>query len=155
MITEEIRSLEMIANLGGMELLALRLPELVGSPLSINSLREDLQISHNTISNWVSILERLYAIVRLKPLGAQKHYHFDWSLVPDMPRRFENLVAMHLLKWVHYKQDSEGLEWELRYLKARFPEAEAWQIWATGSKDYRSPEGIRVSAVMHSIRKRP
>ena len=27
----------------------------------------------------------------------------------------------------------------LRYLKARFPEAEAWQIWATGSKDYRSP----------------
>ena len=134
---------------------ALRLPELVGSPLSINSLREDLQISHNTVSNWVSILERLYAIVRLKPFGAQKHYHFDWSLVPDMPRRFENLVAMHLLKWVHYKQDSEGLEWELRYLKARFPEAEAWQIWATGSKDYRSPEGIRVSAVMHSIRKRP
>ena len=63
-------------------------------------------------------------IVRLNPFGApriravkkaQKHYHFDWSLVPDLPRRFENLVALHLLKWVHYKQDSEGLDWDLRY----------------------------------------
>ena len=198
LITEEIRSLEMITNLGGMELLALRLPELVGSPLSINSLREDLQISHNTVSNWIGILERLYAIVRLNPFGApkiravkkaQKHYHFDWSLVPDMPRRFENLVALHLLKWVHYKQDAEGLEWELRYfrdvdgrevdfvvtdrlkpillveakwtdepvdrglryLKARFPNTDAWQIWATGSKDYRSPEGIRVCSAIQYL----
>jgi hypothetical protein len=32
----------------------------------------------------------------------------------------------------------------LRYLKARFPKAQAWQISATGSRDYRTPEGIRV-----------
>ena len=34
-----------------------------------------------------------------------------------MPKRFENLVALHLLKWVHYKQDSEGVDWELRYFR--------------------------------------
>ena len=32
----------------------------------------------------------------------------------------------------------------LRYLKARFPDCDAWQISATGRKDYASREGIRV-----------
>jgi predicted AAA+ superfamily ATPase len=74
----------------------------------------------------VSILERLYAIFRLSPFGApriraitkaQKHYHLDWSLVPEQPRRFENLVACHLLKWVHHGQDAEGRDLELRYFR--------------------------------------
>lgn len=30
------------------------------------------------------------------------------------------------------------------YLKARFPEAEAWQVSGTGGKDYPTPGGIRV-----------
>jgi len=47
----------------------------------------------------------------------QEHYHLDWSLVPEMPRRFENLVATHLLKWVHYEQDSQGRDLELRYFR--------------------------------------
>jgi hypothetical protein len=33
----------------------------------------------------------------------------------------------------------------LKYLKARFPKAEAWQISAVGKKDYVSPEGVRVA----------
>jgi predicted AAA+ superfamily ATPase len=89
----------------------------------------------------------------------------------------------HLLKWVHYRQDVEGLDLELRYfrdtdgrevdfvivekrrpivlveckwsdadidkslryLKAKFRGAEAWQISAVGTKDYVSGEGIRVA----------
>jgi len=199
LIREEVTSLETVMNLGDLELLALRLPELVGAPLSVNALREDLQVSHQTVASWLSILERLYAVVRLSPFGApriravkkaQKHYHYDWSLVPDMPRRFENLVAMHLLKYVHFKQDTEGLDWELRYfrdvdgrevdfvmtdrskplllveakwvdepvakglryLKRRFPEARALQVSATGGKDYRSPEGIRVCPALGFLR---
>jgi hypothetical protein len=35
---------------GKMELLTLRVPDLVGSPLSINASREDLQVSHKTVS---------------------------------------------------------------------------------------------------------
>ena len=30
--------------------------------LSINALREDLRLSHKTVSNWLSLLERLYAV---------------------------------------------------------------------------------------------
>lgn len=118
--------LERVHDLDKLELLALRLPELVGPPLSINSLREDLQLSHKTVALWLQILERLYAIFRLAPFGApkiraikkgQKHYHFDWSLVPEPPQRFENLVASALLKWVHFRQDTCGEEIDLRYFR--------------------------------------
>jgi uncharacterized protein len=191
LVREDVVSLERVNDLGNLELLALRLPELVGSPLSLNAVREDLQVSHATVANWVKIFERLYVLFRLPPLGApriravkkeQKHYHFDWSVVPGDAARFENLVASHLLKWVHLQQDALGkdaelryfrdrdgrevdfvlkdgprvttlieckwsdgpLDSSLRYLKERFPEAEAWQVSATGTKDYRSREGIRV-----------
>lgn len=191
LIREELVSLERVQDLGRLELLMIRLPELVGSPLSINGLREDLQVSHKTVAGWIQILERLFALFRLAPFGApairavkkeQKHYHFDWTVVPEAGPRFENLIASHLLKWVQYQQDTQGRDLELRYfrdvdgrevdfvvterrkplwlveckwadaevdrglkyLKARFPECQAWQISATGEKDYVTPEGIRV-----------
>jgi predicted AAA+ superfamily ATPase len=191
-VREDVADLERVQDLAALELLAMRLPDLVGSPLSINALRGDLQVSHKTASSWVAILERLYAIFRLAPFGApriravkkeQKHYHFDWSAVPEPPARFENLLASHLLKWVHFEQDTRGRDLDLRYfrdtdgrevdlvvverrrpiliveakwgdepidrglryLKSKFPSAEAWQVSATGGKDYGSPEGVRVA----------
>jgi len=191
LIEEDLWSLERIQDLGNLELLMLRLPEVVGSPLSVNSLREDLSVSHKTVANWLDILERLYAIFRLPPFGApriravkkaQKHYHLDWTLVADQALRFENLVALHLLKWTALQADALGRDMELRYfrdvdgrevdfvvlengiptkfveakwshrpvdkglkyLNARFPDCEAWQISATGTKDFLTPSGIRV-----------
>ncbi|MDP3767414.1 MAG: AAA family ATPase, partial [Dehalococcoidia bacterium] len=84
LVREEITSLERVQDLGNLELLMLRLPDLVGAPLSVNALREDLQLSHKTVAGWLAVLERLYAIFRLAPFGApriravrkeQKHYH--------------------------------------------------------------------------------
>ena len=199
LIREELISLEQVKDLGNLELLALRLPDLVGSPLSVNALREDLRLAHATVANWLDMLERLYAIFRLPPFGAPtiravqkaaKHYHFDWSLVPDPAERFENLVASHLLKWVQHQQDTQGFDLELRYfrdregrevdfvvtdrfrpklfvecklsdrpvdkglryLKKRFPEAEAWQLSATGEKDVQTPEGIRLAPALGFLR---
>lgn len=126
LVREDLVQLERVHDVGNIELLALRLPELVGAPLSINSLREDLHVSHKTVANWVKMLERLYAIFRIPPFGApkiravkkeQKHYQFDWTLVPDMSFRFENLVACALLKWVHYQQDALGEDMELCYFR--------------------------------------
>jgi hypothetical protein len=106
----------------------LRLPELVASPLSVNALREDLQVSHATVENWLRVLERLYSVFRLLPFGpprlraikkAQKHYHLDWSVVPTDAPRFENLVACHLLKWVHFGQDTQARDLELRFFRDR------------------------------------
>lgn len=190
-LREEVASLERVQDLGNLELLALRLPDLVGSPLSINALREDLQVSHKTLSSWIAVFERLCVLFRVMPFGppgvrairkASKHHHFDWTLPQDVGARFENLVACHLLKWVHHQQDVEGRDVELRYfrdpngrevdfvvverrkvlalvecksgdaeidpglrfLKSRYPDAAAWQISASGRKDYQSAEGIRV-----------
>jgi len=39
----------------------------------------------------------------------------------------------------------------LRYLKARFPKCEAWQISATGTKDYVTPDDIRVAPAMQLL----
>ena len=126
LIREEIAGLERIQDLGNLELLAIRLPESVGSLLSLNALREDLQVSHKAVGSWVAALERLYALFRIAPFGgpriraikqAQKHYLFDWTLVPGGGPRFENLVACHLLKWVHFQQDAQGRDLELRFFR--------------------------------------
>lgn len=125
-INEDISSLEMSQNLSQMELLLLRLPELVGSPLSINALREDLNLAHKTVAKYLDIFERMYLIYRLPPFKShklralkkeQKHYHYNWSEVQDKGARFENLIASHLLKWIHFQQDYEGENIELYYFR--------------------------------------
>jgi len=106
--------------------LVLRLPELVGSPLSLNGLREDLQVSHQSVSRWIFMLENLYMLFRIYPFGAPKiravkkeakHYHWDWTLVKEAGKRFENLVACHLMKWCCFLQDTEGREVELCFFR--------------------------------------
>jgi len=39
----------------------------------------------------------------------------------------------------------------LHYLKARFPDAAAWQISAAGTKDYQTPEGVRVAPALRLL----
>jgi hypothetical protein len=200
LVREDLASLEQVQDIGSIELLMTRLPALVGSPLSVNGLAEQIRISHKTVAKWIGMLERLYAIFMLAPFGspkikavkkARKHYHVDWSLVREPPMRFENLVAAHLLKWVHFREDTEGYRVELRYfrdiegrevdfvvvqddapvlfveckssdrdvspalryLKARFPGTEAWQVSATGRADYLTPEGIRVAPALKLLAK--
>lgn len=126
LIREDVAALENIKDLGSLENLVLSLPERVGSPLSINSLREDLRLNHQTVGRWLDVLERTYAIFRLSPFGSprlravkkeRKHYHYDWTLVENLSFRFENLVASHLLKWCDYQFDSQGREIALTYFR--------------------------------------
>ena len=51
LIKEEIRDLEKVFELDKMELLYDHLPHTVGSVLSMNSLREDLEINYRTVAN--------------------------------------------------------------------------------------------------------
>jgi hypothetical protein len=94
-------------------------------------------------------------------------------------------VGAHLLKWVHFLQDTEGRDvdgrevdfvvvegrrpthfieckWTdtsidrgLRYLKLRFPAAEAWQVSAVGTKDFVSPEDIRACPALELLSRLP
>ena len=48
------------------------------------------------------------------------------------------------VKMVECKLTESRLDRSLRYLKRRYPDADAWQLSATGDRDYLAPEGIRV-----------
>jgi predicted AAA+ superfamily ATPase len=122
----DLRDLERVLDIAKIELLARRLPDLVGNPLSINALAEDLQVTHPTAAHWIEILERLYYCYRVYPYGTAKIravkkeaklYLWDWGEISDPGARFENLVAGHLLKFCHFQEDTEGKEMELRYLR--------------------------------------
>jgi predicted AAA+ superfamily ATPase len=190
-VTGDLMDLAAIHDVGTLQRMVLRLPDLVGSPLSLNALREDLQVAHQTVSRWITLLENLYMLFRIYPFGAPhiravkkeaKHYHLDWCVVPEPGPRFENLTACHLLKWCYFLQDTQGREVELRYfrdidrrevdfvvtensrpvffveckqkdksisgslryLKTRFPEVAAIQLFQGDGQDRTDRDGIRI-----------
>lgn len=123
---EDVRDLEAIRDLSSMQLLADMLIERVASLLSLNAIREDLEVSHRAVSHWMEILERLYYAFRLRPYTRRslrglkkmpKVYLWDASLVPDEGARFENLIALHLQKLCHFLEDNQGFRTGLFYLR--------------------------------------
>jgi len=123
---EDVRELEPVRDIGNLQLLGDLLPARVGSLLSLNSLREDLEVSHRAITHWMNILEQFYYHFRIYPWHQRgirslkkepKLYLFDWSEVKDEAARFENLIASHLLKLVHYLNEYEGYKVGLHYLR--------------------------------------
>jgi predicted AAA+ superfamily ATPase len=104
---EEVRDLSRISDIRGLEHLIDILPSKVGSPLSINSLREDLGYHHSTLVNWINIIKELYLVFTIRPWHRNilrsirkevKLFFFDWSGLPDQGRRFENLMAVSLVR---------------------------------------------------------
>jgi predicted AAA+ superfamily ATPase len=126
LVRDDVASLERVTEMGAIENLSIRLPALIGSPLSLNGLREDLQVAHKTVERWLDIFERLMFLFRLEPFGpprikavkkSRKHYLFDWTVIEDSGARFENLIAFHLLKECYFLEDTEGLDTELRFFR--------------------------------------
>lgn len=126
LLYEELRDLSRIQDLKGVEQLVLMLPERVGSPLSINSLREDLQVNHRTVSNWIEALKKIYLVFSLMPWSRHiskavrketKIYFFDWTMVPDEGPRFENMVAVTLLRLVSRWNELGLGDFDLRYIR--------------------------------------
>jgi uncharacterized protein len=126
MIREDIIDLQTLRDVGSMKLLCDMLPAKVGSLLSLNALREDLEVSHRAVSSWMDILEAFYYHFRIYPYASKrirslkkepKLYLWDWSEVDDEAARFENLMASHLLKFAHFITDYEGFRAELHFLR--------------------------------------
>ena len=125
-VNQDIRDLSQVKEISLIELLAEMLPARVGQPLSVKSISEDLEVSPNTVSSWIKLLEEVYYCYRILPYGSKKFravkknnilYLWDWSEVEDKGVRFENLVASHLLKYCHFVEDTLGHKMELRYIK--------------------------------------
>lgn len=115
-----------ITDIRGIEQIIEILPTKVGSPLSINSLREDTGYHHATIVNWLEILKELYLIFTIRPWQKTivrsvkketKLYFFDWSNIPDGGYRFENLIAVCLLRMAARFTETGLGNFEVMYLK--------------------------------------
>ena len=125
-IYEDIRDLNNVKDLWILEVLASILPTKVWSPFSVNSLVEDLKVTNKTISNWIDIFERVYICYRIYPYNKSslkslkkepKLYLWDYTYIEDIWARNENLIANHLLKWVHFLQDVYWYNVNLQYLR--------------------------------------
>lgn len=126
LIRQDLKENSALLNLPQLELLASYLPERVGSPLSIQNLREDLDVAHTTASRWLSALVEIYYHFEIRPYSrsvirslkkSQKIYLYDWTSIEDKGPRFENTVALHLLKLVHFYNDTGQASLELKYLR--------------------------------------
>jgi uncharacterized protein len=127
-VREDLRDLSRIPELSKIEMLISLLPTRVASPLSLTSLREDLEISYDTAKRWMKYLEQLYYHFEIKPWSKNvsrslkkegKMYLWDWSEIKEPGARFENMVASHLLKACHYWTDSGEGRFDLHYLKTK------------------------------------
>ena len=126
LVRNDIRDVENIRELSLMQVLVDLLPSKVSSLLSINSLREDLEVSHKTVSSWLDMLERFYYSFRIYPFydskikslkKEPKIYLWDWSEIEDDGAKYENMIASHLLKFCHYLYDKEGFKADLHYIR--------------------------------------
>lgn len=66
-VREDLRDLSNIPELSKIEMLISLLPERVASPLSLTSLKEDLEISYDTAKRWMNYLKQLYYHYEIKP----------------------------------------------------------------------------------------
>jgi len=106
-LREDLRDLTRIRDIGLIDSLVDLLPERVGSPLSLNALREDLGVAFGTVQTWLAALERLYYLFEIRPYAGRlaralrregKVYLYDFTRIQDPGPRFENLVALALRK---------------------------------------------------------
>lgn len=125
-LREDLRDLTRIREIGLIDQLVSLLPARVGSPLSVNGLREDLGVAFNTAKGWLETLARLYYVFEIRPFAGRlartlrreaKVYLFDGSEIEEPGARFENLVALHLLKLVDAWNDLGHGDFALHFVR--------------------------------------
>lgn len=124
-IREDIRDMADIKNIDNVEILFSMLPERCASPLSVNNLAQDIGVSFDSIKSWLGLLEDHYLIFTIGPWARisrairkeRKVYLYNYAQVENEGSRFENMVALELLRAV-YNWNEHGLgNFAIHYLK--------------------------------------
>lgn len=129
LIREDVVEFSRLHEITAMRLFVELLRERVGSPLSLASIARDLAVSPMTLKRYLDILQALYIVFTVQPwhrniaraiLQTPKVYFFDTGLVRgDAGVRFENAVAAMLLKHAHFRQDAQGKDIGLHYIRTK------------------------------------
>ncbi|MEK9154112.1 MAG: ATP-binding protein [Patescibacteria group bacterium] len=100
----------------------------VGSPISYSNIARDVGVSSGTVKRYIQVLEALYVVFMVRPyshkiarsiLKEPKVYFYDYGFVEDKGARFENMLALELLAFVHTREDLEGKKYALAFLKTK------------------------------------
>ena len=128
-LKEDIRDLESINRIQELGLFVDLLRRCCGQLVVLSNIAQKIQVSPKTAKLWLNALNRMYICFSIRPYTKNlaraiqkppKVYFFDNAdiiIEKDEGGRFENLVATHLLKNIHYLEDSRGLRFDLRYLR--------------------------------------
>lgn len=126
-LKDDLLELEQVRSLKQIEILVDLLAERVGSPLNYSSLARDLEISPHTVKKWIGILESLYVVFVVPTysknlaraiLKEPKIYFYDVGrITADHAARFENVVALALLRKIQEGQDLRGEKSALYYVR--------------------------------------
>lgn len=128
LLQEDLRDLTKIVELRKLETLLYLLPERVGSPLSVNNLRQTLNCAHGTVTSWLKAFELVYLNFAIMPWSAklsrsvvqeQKWYFWDWGLLEDEGKRFENFIAVMLQRAVAAWNEWGKGPYRLFYLRTK------------------------------------
>lgn len=126
-LREDVRDLESIRDISLLALFVDELRSRVGAPIVLSNIARDLEISPATAKNWLELLERMYIVFVVRPitksipravLKPPKVYFYDIAdVLGDEGARFENLVAIELMKRMQFIEDAEGYRMQLGYLR--------------------------------------
>jgi len=128
-LRQDLLDLESVRNIADLENLIELMRRRVGSPVSRNSLAEDLQRDPKTIGRWLAVLERMYVLFKVTPyhhniarslLKEPKYYFYDTGQVAGEAgagAKLENAVACALWKELHFIEDALGRRCGLHYLR--------------------------------------
>ncbi len=125
---EDIRDFSNIHELSLMEVLANLLIHQVGQLTNYHTLSQKVRVSDTTIRRWMSVFESLYFCFTIHPwsknvtrslLKEPKIYLWDWSQVQEKGQKNENFIASHLLKALHFWNDSGFGNFDLYFLRTK------------------------------------
>jgi len=126
--SEDVRDLSRVVNLQKLQTLVFLLPERVGSPLSVNGLRAALDCAHASVAGWLETLKKVYLVFDVAPFAGKlknsvhkerKVYFWDWGLLDDEGKRFENYVAVALQRAVSAWREWGKGDYRLYYARTK------------------------------------
>jgi predicted AAA+ superfamily ATPase len=126
LIRGDLRDLTRIQELATLEHLALLLEERSGTSVAMEDLARKVSVSSVTVKRWVQALAGLYHGFLVHPWHRRlsralrkeaRWFDRDWSGLEERGRRFETLMACHLLKAVEGWTDLGFGEFALHYVR--------------------------------------
>lgn len=128
---EDLRDLTRVSDLTGIRVLSELLLARSGEQIVTASLAREIGVAETTVKAWISTLEYFYEGFCVRPWfrniensirKTPKWYQRDWSEVTEDGKRYENMIACHLLKAVDLWTDLGLGDYSLHYIRNKAKE---------------------------------